>query len=86
MDIEVHIVEILQELTRVPAALKAWRGVVSDTLNDTRVFNSTPAAGVSWKPVVAALVDTDKSAFSELLGESDATARRSAGSDASRDV
>ena len=81
-----HIVEILQELTRVPAALKAWRGVVSDTLNDTRVFNSSPAAGVLWKPVVTALVDTDKSAFPELLGEPDAIARRSAMSDAWHDI
>jgi hypothetical protein len=69
MDVERSVVELLREMTRLPGALKAWRAPVYDVLNDARVFNSTPEAGEKWKPIVGALIDTDKTAFPELLGE-----------------
>lgn len=68
MDVEGHIIEIMQETVRLPAGLKAWRTIVSDTLNDAKVFSSTPEAATQWMPIITAWVDTDKAAFSEFLG------------------
>lgn len=59
---------ILREMTRLAAAIKAWRGPIVDVLNDNRCFNSTPQAGRKWRGMVKALFDTDKTAFTELLG------------------
>jgi hypothetical protein len=55
-------------MTRIPATLKVWRGPVVDTLADNRVFNSMPNGGEMWKPIGAALVSLDRTAFQELLG------------------
>ncbi|KAI0081169.1 hypothetical protein K474DRAFT_1768894 [Panus rudis PR-1116 ss-1] len=67
LDVDDNILAILREMTRIAAAMKAWRGPIVDVLNDNRCFNSTPQAGRKWRPMVKALFDTDKTAFSELL-------------------
>ena len=59
---------LLEEMGRLSIALKAWRGPVSDALNDSRFFSSSPATGKKWRPIVRALVATDKSALTEILG------------------
>lgn len=69
MDVEPTVVAIISEMTRIPAALKSWRTVLVDLLNDNRVFNSDPEDGSKWRPIVKALYHSDKSAFSELLSE-----------------
>ena len=69
LDIDDQVLTILQEMTRISAAYKAWRGAVTDVLNDNRCFNSTPQAGGKWRVMVKALFDTDKAALSDLLGE-----------------
>lgn len=61
--------QITKELARIPAALRAWRGPVTDLLNDNRFFNCNPETALQWKPIIRALFDTDKSAFPELLGK-----------------
>lgn len=38
-----------------------------DAINDNRCFNSTPAAGKKWRPLIKMLFETDKSALTELL-------------------
>jgi hypothetical protein len=69
MEIDDTIVRIIRELVRIPAALKTWRGPVTELLNDSRVFSSNLDAAVNWKPIIKALFDTDKTAFPELLGK-----------------
>ncbi|OBZ78644.1 Protein dopey-1 [Grifola frondosa] len=69
LDIEDNILAIVREMTRIGAAVKAWRGPILDVLNDNRCFNSTPDAGGRWKPMIKSLVDTDKTALPELLSK-----------------
>lgn len=59
---------LLDEMSKLGIALKAWRSPVSDALNDSRFFSSSPTAGKKWRPIVRALLGTDKSAFTEILG------------------
>ncbi len=68
MDVDATTVSILQQMSKLPAALKAWRTPIAELLNDNRVFNSTAEATEPWKPIVKALFDADKTAFPELLG------------------
>lgn len=69
MDVEPTVVSIITEMTKIPAALKSWRTVVIDLINDNRVFNSDPEDGSQWRPIVKALYNSDKTAFTELLGK-----------------
>lgn len=69
MEIDDAIVQIARELAKIPAALKTWRGPITELLNDSRVFNSTSDAAIKWKPIIKILFDTDKTAFPELLGK-----------------
>ena len=59
---------LLEEMSKLSITLKAWRSPVSDALNDSRFFSSSSATGKKWRPIVRALVVTDKSAFTEILG------------------
>ena len=59
---------LLEEMSKLSIALKAWRSPVSDALNDGRFFNSSSTAGRKWRLIVRALCTTDKSAFTEILG------------------
>lgn len=68
MDVDAIVIQILQEMTRIPAALKSWRTPVTDLLNDNRVFNCTPNDATKWQPIIKILYDTDKAALPELLG------------------
>ncbi|KAF8167553.1 Dopey, N-terminal-domain-containing protein [Crassisporium funariophilum] len=69
MDVDSTITTILQEMTRIPAALKSWRTPVIDLLNDNRLFNCNPEDALSWRSIVKVLYDSDKTAFPELLGK-----------------
>lgn len=69
LDVDESVLSILQEMTRIGAAIKAWRSPVSEAFNDNRCFNSTPDAGGKWKGMVKALFDVDKTSLSELLGK-----------------
>ena len=59
---------LLEEMSKLGIALKAWRSPVSDALNDSRFFSSSSTTGKKWRPIVRALLGTDKSAFTEILG------------------
>jgi len=67
-DVDDIIVEIIIEMAKIPAALKAWRAPIAELLNDNRLFNCHSDAASKWKAVVKALFDADKTAFPELLG------------------
>lgn len=68
MDVDEDVVTIIQEMARIPAALKAWKTPVAEMLNDNRLFNSNPETAEKWRPIVRTLYDADKTAFPELLG------------------
>ncbi|KAF9786711.1 Dopey, N-terminal-domain-containing protein [Thelephora terrestris] len=69
LDLDVAVLALLEEMSKLSIALKAWRSPVSDALNDGRFFNSLSTAGRRWRLIVRALVATDKSAFAEILGK-----------------
>ncbi|KAF9011155.1 Dopey, N-terminal-domain-containing protein [Cyathus striatus] len=69
LDVDSTVIKIIQEMTRIPTALKAWRNAVIDLLNDNRLFNCMPSHAEEWKPIVKVLFDSDKTAFPELLGK-----------------
>ena len=56
-------------MTRISATVKAWRGVISDIINDTRFFTCSVEAGMEFRSVIQAWVDTDKSVLADFLGE-----------------
>ncbi|TCD67610.1 hypothetical protein EIP91_012242 [Steccherinum ochraceum] len=67
LDVDENVLSILREMTRLGAAMKAWRAPIVEVLNDNRCFNSTPGAGHKWRLMVKMLFDTDKTALTELL-------------------
>jgi hypothetical protein len=68
MDVDDSVMDVIREMAKIPAALKAWRAPISDLLNDNRLFNCNAEAAMKWKPIVKALFDADKTASPELLG------------------
>ena len=68
MDVDATVIQILHEMTRIPASLKSWRTPVIDLLNDNRLFNCNPADANRWRPIIKTLYDSDKTALPELLG------------------
>ncbi|KAH7930453.1 hypothetical protein BV22DRAFT_1000727 [Leucogyrophana mollusca] len=66
-DVDPVVADIIREMTRIPPAIKVWRGPVIDLLYDNRIFNSNSTAATKWKPVIRVLFDSDKTAFPELL-------------------
>ncbi|KAF8273824.1 Dopey, N-terminal-domain-containing protein [Lactarius quietus] len=60
---------ILREMTRISIAVKAWRGVISDIVNDSRFFVSSIEAGTDFRSIIEAWVDADKSVFADFLGK-----------------
>jgi hypothetical protein len=62
--------EVLREMSRMTISLKAWRGPIVEALNDARFFNPAPSTGRKWRPIIRALIDVDKMAFTEVLSES----------------
>lgn len=62
------ILSLLQELTKIPAAVKSWRPPVGDAFNDNRFFRMSPKEAEQWRPLVCALMDSDKERLSDLLG------------------
>jgi len=73
LDVDPMLIDILREMTKIPAALKVWRSSVADMLYDSRLFTSSHVLAKKWRPIVKILFDTDKTAFSELMGKIVAT-------------
>lgn len=67
-DIEPSVFELLIEMVKNPASLKAWRTPVQDAFSDNRFFNALPAAHEKWKPLIQALMSSDKERLVELTG------------------
>ena len=56
-------------MTRISVSVKAWRGVISDIVNDSRFFISSVEAGTNFRSIIEAWVDADKSVFADFLSE-----------------
>lgn len=68
IDLDETTLDIIKELSKIPAAARAWRPTVADVFNDARFFNCSPEAAQKWRSLIRALVDTDKTVFPDLLG------------------
>lgn len=66
-EVDDAILELLSELTKVPAALKSWRSQVLEVYNDNRFFYGSPSTASKWKHIVQALITSDKERFPELI-------------------
>ena len=69
LDLDDYILDLLTEMVRIPGSSKAWKPVILDSFNDTRFFNSKASVGQKWKPIIKALVDSDKQNLSDLIGK-----------------
>lgn len=66
-EVDDSVLDLLLELTKVPAALKSWRAQVLEVYNDNRFFYGTPTTAQRWKGIVQALITSDKERFPELI-------------------
>ncbi|WAQ81113.1 hypothetical protein PtA15_1A451 [Puccinia triticina] len=66
-ELDVTILNLLVEMTKHPAANRAWRAYVADSLSDPKFFNNSPELGRRWRPIIQALFNTDKERFTEML-------------------
>lgn len=69
LEVDTVILDILTEMVKIPSAVKAWRNPITDAFNDNRFFNSTPVASARWRPLIRALMDSDKTVFAEVISE-----------------
>ncbi|SCV67868.1 BQ2448_5479 [Microbotryum intermedium] len=70
-DIEPAVFSLLHEMVKNPATVKAWKTMVGDAFGDNRFFNAPPTADAHWRPVVQALMASDKERLVEVICESD---------------
>lgn len=69
LDFDPTISTILREMTRISVAVKAWRGIISDIVNDSRFFVSSIETGTDFRSIIEAWVDADKGIFADFLGK-----------------
>ncbi|CEQ42798.1 SPOSA6832_04666 [Sporobolomyces salmonicolor] len=68
-DIDPAVFELLQEMAKNPQTVKAWRSTVADAFADNRFFNAPPSLNVQWKPLIQALMSSDKERLPDLAGK-----------------
>ncbi|KAI5481667.1 cellular morphogenesis-related protein [Pseudohyphozyma bogoriensis] len=69
LEIEPTVFELLTEMAKNPLTLKAWRTQVSDAFGDNRFFNAPPSSHARWKPLIQALMASDKERLVELAAK-----------------
>ncbi|GAA6000168.1 hypothetical protein JCM10207_007887 [Rhodosporidiobolus poonsookiae] len=69
LEADPSVFALLREMSKNPQTVKAWRSVVSDAFADNRFFNASPAMSERWKPLVQALMASDKERLPELAGK-----------------
>ena len=67
-DVDDIFISIIEQMSKIPAAIKSWKNTAVDVFNDTKLFAATPGSGLRWRTIIKTLVDTDKTALGELLG------------------
>lgn len=60
---------MLEQMSKIPAAFKSWKSPATDIFADQRFFSTTPDSGLRWQLIVKTLIDAEKTAFADLLGE-----------------
>jgi hypothetical protein len=60
---------MIKELSKIQATARTWRAPVQEAFNDSRFFNCSPAIAMKWQSIITALMDTDKTVFSDLLSK-----------------
>lgn len=68
-DIEPAVFSLLHEMVKNTATVKAWKTMVGDAFGDNRFFNAPPTADKHWRPVVQALIASDKERLMEVICE-----------------
>jgi len=68
-EVDPSVFSLLNGMVQNPQAVKAWRTQVGDAFADNRFFNAPPAINPSWKPLIQALMATDKERFVELTAK-----------------
>ncbi|EJC98757.1 uncharacterized protein FOMMEDRAFT_170958 [Fomitiporia mediterranea MF3/22] len=68
-DIDDIYITIIEQMSKIPAAVKSWRSPAVDIFNDNKFFSVAPPSGLKWRTIVKTLIDADKAAFGELLGK-----------------
>ncbi|GAA5872796.1 hypothetical protein JCM8547_005705, partial [Rhodosporidiobolus lusitaniae] len=66
---DASVFKLLHEMTKNPQALKAWRSVVVDAFSDNRFFNAPPSVHERWKPLINAVMASDKERLGELAAK-----------------
>jgi hypothetical protein len=66
--IDATCLHVVEELSKIPGAAKAWRIQVGDAFNDAEFFRLSHVEVVGWKPLICSLMDSDRERFGELLG------------------
>jgi hypothetical protein len=72
-EVDESVLLLLGELTKVPAAFKAWRTTVLEVFSDNRFFGGPPSMAAAWRPIVQALLASDKERFADLVAKASAT-------------
>ena len=72
-EVDESVLLLLSELTKVPAAFKAWRATVLEVFSDNRFFGGPPSMAEAWRPIVQALLASDKERFADLVSKASAT-------------
>jgi hypothetical protein len=67
-ELEDPIVSIIEQMSRISVAFKYWRTPATDVFNDSKFFAATAEAGLKWRTVITSMIETDKSALTELIG------------------
>jgi hypothetical protein len=66
-DIPDHVLAILQGISQIQSATRAWRGITSEIFNHPNFFHMSPSAGQRWNTLIHSLHAVDKQAFPELI-------------------
>ncbi|UZJ52849.1 hypothetical protein CBS101457_002169 [Exobasidium rhododendri] len=69
IDLPTAILKLLDEVTRMPGTVKAWKNTVADVFQDQRFFHMRLEAGLQWRTIVCALINSDKERFVDLVSK-----------------
>lgn len=62
------VLATLTEVVKLPGTIKSWRTAVADVFQDARFFTMPPWSAERWRPIVLALMTSDKERLLELIG------------------
>ncbi|THH09322.1 hypothetical protein EW145_g2101 [Phellinidium pouzarii] len=65
-DVDDIYITIMEQMSKIPAAVRSWRNSAIDAFNDNKLFSATPEAGLKWRTVIKTLIDSDRSAFRKI--------------------